>query len=47
MHYHNFDFYEVGGCLPPPKVTFWGGFGFRGSLDKNAPNSTDAKSLRL
>ena len=33
------------GCIPPPKVTFGGGFGFGGILYKTAPNSTDTKSF--
>ena len=36
-----------GGCLPPPKVTFGGGFGIGGGLYKTTPNSTDAKSFEF
>ena len=36
-----------GGFLPPPKVTFGGGFGFGGGLYKTTPNRTNDKSFEF
>ena len=32
-----------GDCLPPPKATFRGGYGFGIGIHKTTPNGTDVK----